>query len=392
MPGQLYGNIDCFAGTSIAAKQASNRIFKNLFDFLNHLTSSGVTTRIAYNTGSFGTGTDYEDGANPFGRNAWACYRFNTSSVRTWDWYMLIQTTSGSGNFGDAPGDPGLVNASAESHSTNEGTIALACAAMITTGGMNLNPWNGTTNNDGDDSKGDPVWTTGSNTDILSVLPRSNNPGGSHDSSKENMAELFNGTTTGLNPRFHFLADEDALAIFISTADNDLYACQYIGYYEPRTELANANFTPLVMFVRDSDTADILNDSETFGTTTGNASAFEGGIAVSGAVRLGRIGRYGAGWQTDASLHPNTMTAPSSHDIFSVPVLSYESPDFGHVGYITSPIYQEVYNVNSHDTNSEVSRVVFGDSASTATTKIFTTWTGSVAGPGSSNARSGSTF
>lgn len=393
MAGPLHGNIDCLAGSSIPSKETSHTMFKNLYDFLNTLTSSGVVTRIAYNTGSFGSGTGYYDDPNPFGRNAWYCFRFNTSSVRTWDWYMLVQHTSGTGNFGQTPGDPGLTNGAAEAQSSNEGTLAIATATLISTGGANLNPWNGTTLNNGDDVKGDPVWNSGSASDILSVLPRSNNAGGSHDTSKQNMAELWNSTSSTSTTRFHFLSDDDGIAFFIgATSDNTTYGINYVGHYQPRSELTSSNFTPMVMFIRNSSTVDLLDSQENYGTTAGTSTNYEGGIVISGAVRIGRIARYDAGWQVDSTVQPNSAITPAQHDVFSVPVLAYESPNLGQVGYIVSPIYQELYNANSHDTNADLSRAVLGNSSTTATTKIFTAWTGSVAAPGTGAARTGSIF
>lgn len=391
MPGEVHGKLDCFVN-SVPAKEVTHSVFKGLFDLLNSLTASGKVTRIAYNTGSNGSGTGYWDDPNPFGNNAWYCYRFNSSSVRTWDWYLLVQNASGSGNFGDSPGNPGLSNGIAQIQSYNEGTIAMAAAAMVTTGGVSVSPWNGTTNNNGEDNKGDPVWNSGSVGDVLRVLPRSNNSGGSHDASRENMAELFNSRSSTLSVRFHILIDDDGLAVFIDPGNNQNYACSYIGYYEPRTELTGAIETPLVMFVKDSTTADIVGENENYGSTTGDNSVWEGGIVARDNCRIGRIGRYSNSWQQDTNLQPNTQLDPGAFDVFSVPVIGYEAGGFGHVGYIVSSIYQEIYNTDSHNVNSDSSRAVFGDSITTAAVKIYTIWTGSIADPGTGSSRTGSQF
>jgi len=394
MSGVIHGNIDCVLGAGIASKEAAHRMFKKTFDFLESLTGSNITTRIAYNTGSFGSGTDDDDGANPWGRNSFACFRFNTSSVRTWEWYMLIQFTSGAGNFGDAPGNPGLLNGVAEFNSSGEGMMGISAATMLTTGGVSFSPWNGTALNDGNDVKGDPVWEVGIASDTLSVLPRSNNEGGSHATSRENMANMFSFTSTGASPRFHIISDEDSIAFFLSWADNDSYGMAYIGPYHPRTEISAANFTPLTMFVPNMASTNTLASLETFGTVNGTpiGSLFAGGIIVSGGVRLGRIARYDANWQIGTSYQPNTALVEPLHDIFSIPVISYEAPNLGHVGYITSPIYQEIYNADNNSENSDLTRVVLGENATTAAVKIYTGWNSAAGTPGSGNARSGTLF
>jgi len=392
MSGTVHGAIDAQVGISIPSKEASEVLFTTLFNFLNTLTGSEIITRIAYNTGSVGSGTDYYDDPNPWGKNAWYLYRWNTSSVRTWEWYMLVQHTSQSGNFGDSPGNPGLLNASAELQSGNEGSIGIATATLITTGGQSLSPWNGTTNNNGEDSKGTPVWESGSNTDILSVLPRSNNTGGSHNTNRENMAEFYNGVTTGLSSRFHFMCDDDAMVSFVSTTNNGLYACNYWGYYQPRNELTSSNFTPMCMLINDSDAVNQLAGNENCGTTTGNATAYEGGVVISGSVVIGRIGQYDSTWMKDVNLQPNTTLPIPAHDIFAVPLHAYESPAFGNVGYLVGQLYSETYAVTSHDINATGNRVVFGESSTVNSVKIWTTWDSGSAAPGTGTSRTGSIF
>jgi len=395
MGGTIHGNVDCLVGSAEPARTAAHTLFTSTFKLLTSLTSSGRVSRIAYNTGSFGTGTGYWDEADNFGRNAWALFRFNTSPARTWEWYFLIQVTSGTGNFGAAPGNPGLLNGVAEAQSGNEGSFGMASATMLGTGGLNLNPWNGTTLNDGNDVKGDPVWSgslADESGDRLAILPRSNNEGGSHTTSRENMAKAYNSGTATVKHRFHILIDDDSIAFFSSEQDSGAYSCNYVGMYEPRTEISGTLFTPMVMFVSNLSLVNLLAAGESYGSTAGNNTGYEGGIVVSGAVRIGRISKTGTSWQEDPELQPNTAIWPPQHDIFSIPVLAFESPDIGHVGYIDTPIYQEIYNAENHATNISVDRTVFGNSTAANTIKIITAWNSSVGAPGTSATRTGSLF
>lgn len=393
MSGTPHGVVDCVL-TSTPTKEITHSMFKSLFDLLNSMTGSGIVTRIAYNTGSNGTGTGYYDEPSPFGNNAWYCYRFNASasSLRTADWYLLVQNASGSGNFGDAPGDPGLVNASSEGQSSNEGTLAFAAAGMVTAAGANANPWNGTTNNDGTDSKGDPVWNSGSVDDVLSVLPRSNNNGGSHDSSRENMAEAYNSTQGSADVRFHFIADNDGLAFFIDNGDNLTYACNYVGHYSPRAEISSSAFVPLLMFIRDGDGNAQPTSFESLGTTTGDGFSYEGGVTIPAGVRVANLAKYESGWMESTTFQPNTALNVPLNDVFAPVVLADEDPNTGQIGFLDTAIYAEIYNVNVHDTNSDQSRTVFSTVTTTEAVKVFTAWSGSAGTPGTGTSRSGSFF
>lgn len=106
--------------------------------------------RIAYNTGSAAGGNGYWDQAQAIGNNAFSVYRFMSASV---PFNMLLQYCSTNGTFGNSPGDPGTLDAG-----TGGPTIGIAFAAR--TDGNNA--WNGTTLNNGNDSKSSTlVWTSG---------------------------------------------------------------------------------------------------------------------------------------------------------------------------------------------------------------------------------------
>ena len=70
-----------------SSTEAHQAAFKILFDFMESLVTAGIATRIALNYGqtsytptgrnSWGTGTDFYDGATPFGEGAFMVYRMN---------------------------------------------------------------------------------------------------------------------------------------------------------------------------------------------------------------------------------------------------------------------------------------------------------------------------
>lgn len=167
----------------VGAGDAFNTIFEfvRLVKFLDNASVCGIQ-RIASNYGSnftvsnsytilsdkvlHGTGFEYET-TRP-GNNAWVLYKFNNAQV---PFYLLIQHCSIEGTFGNSPGNPG---------SMSQTGIGVQIA-MRSDGG---NPWNGTTNNNGADTKGSPCWVK-STANKVYVFPRCNNTGGSYTTTKQ---------------------------------------------------------------------------------------------------------------------------------------------------------------------------------------------------------------
>lgn len=387
-----------YSGTAVAGKQIANEYFKGFFDLLNAATGSGIVTRIAYNTGSdagTGTGTGFHDEANRFGKNAWACYRFNSTATRSWDWYFLIQFSSQSGNFGDAPGNPGLLNGDSAAQGANEGAIGIAAAAMVDNMGAATNPWNGTTGNDGNDSKGDPVWQTGSVGDRLFVLPRSNSPDGDHASSRENMAELYNSTTTGQTLTFNIVVSEDGLVFATSNGTiANTWNVGYVGTYQPAGFLSASIPTPLLMVVADQDGAAILPVNTSVGARDGN-NTYEGGIAVDSDSIAFAIDRPDTVLFANTKSRPNKLfTGQRTYDEWAVVVLADddEKEVKGFIGHINTDLYRESYGVTNGSLSLDQTRLPLGSLDSPFDTKVTIPWTGSASLPKSFKGREGETF
>ena len=144
-------------------------------NFFRHCETNGLCTVVASQYGSGGTGEDFHDQANPAGENAFTYAEWDAGTLR---FGVLVQWADAS-NFGSSPGNPALL-----SDTTFDG-VGLQMAFRED----GTSPWSGTTNDNGADSKGTPVWTPGTST--VHVFPRSNNPGppiGDHNTHKENMA------------------------------------------------------------------------------------------------------------------------------------------------------------------------------------------------------------
>lgn len=365
--------LNIFSGPGVIARQNVNELFKNVTDTLNLLTASNTVTRIAFNTGSNaggGNGQGFHNEFNHWGRNGWACYRFNSTETRTWDWYLLLQFTSQSGNFGDAPGNPGLANGVAEPQNTNEGTMAVAAAAMVNSAGSSVNPWNGTTNNDGNDSKGDPVWATGSAGDRLFVLPRSNSDDGNFAASRENMARTFNSTGTTNDMYYHVVASEDGIVIAADFSENNSWCINFIGSYEPLPSVSSSIPTPLWMYVSDLDSSNVPAPTDFIGTKAGN-TALEGGVAVADGTVRGSVDAYSNTlFSVGASSQPSKiLSSQTTIDEYAFPIVAFdaESGVYGSLGFMNNPLLRQVFNVMGNSLSKDKTRYTVVESGTSRT-------------------------
>lgn len=389
MAGTVLGSVDHVL--SIAASGSIQEQFTNLFRFLNGPLRSGsyvdlVALQYGSNpAGSPAAGSNYHNERNPFGDNAFACFRWRSGSVgadgpsrrRARDFYMLCQWSWGT--FGASPGNPGKIYA---------GSPGLGLAIAWRDDGVSA--WNGTSNADGTDTKGSVVWTSGSS--VVHVLPRSNNAGGSHNLLKENTVGFPQSTT---NPtRYHFLADRDGLLIMGDNSDNASYDYMlYVGAYEP---ISSSQFVtssggnmqmPMVMI--GANGAFPFGISTTYGDLAGNATT-QGGIVGprtgSAEVRTVRMDRYSNNLLSNTSLQPNQQFDPNAYDEFKIPVMLFEAPQFGHVGYLD--MITETYNVPVHSTNADFTKATFGAGGNVI--NLVAPWSGSA--PGSTSTRQGRQF
>lgn len=389
MPGTQSGSVD--HRTNVASPANANQeYFTNLFRFFNGpLRSGSYVDLVALQTGSSAGGTNFHDQNNSFGENAFACFRVRSGSVpgagvstrRAVDYYVLFQWADAAA-FGASPGNPGTINGG-----TTDGT-----AIAVAWRDDGLSPWNGTTLANGNDTKGSSVWTAG--TSSLTVFPRSNNTGGSHNTNKENMMRLQDLSIGGTTYRYHFIADRDCFITFTDEGDNLDYDSIYIhGTFEPLSGFitSSGGNMQMPMFQLGADNAGSLAVATSYGGTAGTANTNGGitGARLSGGARARdlRIDRYSNNLLANTSLQPNPQFIASRFDEFRIPVMVFETPDFGHVGYIDS--LTEVYNASVHDITSGSTKAIFGPTAG-GTIEYVVPWSGSA--PGSTSTREGRYF
>jgi hypothetical protein len=394
MAGTVIGKVD-MKFQSIPENLLVQEAFKNFFDFFEQMVAAGYATRIALQwgsttspvSGSSGLGTGYWDSAASFGENSFALYRMNglasgnTQSARNgttlpdFDYYVLFQWSVTS-LFGASPGDPGLLNAS-----TSDG-LAVAIAVREDGG----NPWNGTSVNDGTDSKGATVWTAGGS--VLHVMPISNTyTAGSHTTNKENMRGVFDSGT--ITTRFHLVGNADSFMTVVDVSDDGSYVSSYFGVYSPRPGLNPS--LPLACVSQNATLPWTDGTVTSWGSTAGNG-ANEGGVLgelltdLMGPLSVGQL----VAGVLEAEAQPNAQFSPAKFDSFPIRVIQRGTGRTGYVGDLDSGLIQVTYGTRSNSMSSDGAWGYF----STTTQNVIhlaVAWGGGAA-PGSGSNRAGTTF
>lgn len=222
MAGTIHGLVNAKIDVASIRFDAARDAFAIIAAFFDHLCTAGggnYMTRIASYWGTGGTGFDRTGGANPSGENAFGVWVLHTSAARPGGGTKLgaiyfflawVDTEPPAGwqlNSGTADG------------------VGLA-GAFLEDGNS---PWNGTTVDDGTDTKGSPLWVAGGST--VHFTERSNAPGGV-DATLANNARSPIGdkqSSTLSDQYLHCIADADQFAI-IGTAGVTSYGSQFGCY------------------------------------------------------------------------------------------------------------------------------------------------------------------
>lgn len=389
----------------------STDYYLTLFNFLSSSGAQGNGIQlIAYNTGTNGTGgMNYSDERNRVGDNSLALFKFSLASP---PFYVLLQFATGSnpatGNpFGIATGASVGLTASIYGNATNaagtdvtnaavagfpasHGAVAIAVACLDNGG----NPWNGTTNANGRDTKGNPVWVSGSDLRSLCTWPRSNGQTGSFDvtssafnpaihTRRHNMIPLVTHfSMSAKHTSVSVLADHTNLLISTDVNNTGNSTFFYFGKYNARPGLV-----PQVPYVCLATTGSGLNPPfsirpQRFGTLNGLPE--EGGVAhpvASFGVRACSLD-YLRTFVTTQQLHPNTMFKfPHKFDQFVYFLLLDEDPNqYGYLG--TIDFFRLVFGTVPRAVSRTRNFAIFGGT-NPAAAKLLIPWDGaSPAGSG----------
>jgi hypothetical protein len=262
----------------------------SLVKWLDTLSDIGITRIASYygaaqtNLGSItskltGTGFNYWDLSNSAGTNAWCLYQFANATP---SFYMLIQWCPG--EFFSIPwgttGAPAAVYTTAATY----GGIGVQFAFRTD----DVSPWNGTTNNNGADTKGTPVWSSGV-TNNLYVFPRCNSLKGDYATKREFLSCFYNRQnlwgTGKLASRLCAVVDASNIAFVTDNSGNTSDGAgkqdvTFFGKFTPINDLNYPSGSAYWMFSTNSDPDPILStlgSTYTWGSTT-PTYARDGGV------------------------------------------------------------------------------------------------------------------
>ncbi len=398
-----YAKLDCYSAPTNTEHIVGEQ-YKNVCDFMTYLSGSGNVTLITWNSGSSAPTGSFEnrtfpDGNLPFGRGAHAVWRINTSSTRNWEWYLYVQVVSGSAAVANETFNQPIVNYSfANIINNGNGRGVIIQAAVCFSGSTSFNPWNGTVSQ-GNSTAANPRWVSGSNDRTLYVLPRSNDLGGSHTTSRNNSTIIVYRALGTTYQRFNMFFDGDSFVFLLSDSGTGNFPNNYIpscvGPFELRNSLTGSGIcsSPYGFAMHYGYNANVPILGSTFGDTAGSTFDPQGGVALPiGTLVSGSKGGIANILQTFSATGYQPNTGLLSIDEFPVAIGVNETPDFGLLGQLNYGLYRTVRGAVSHDTYSNLSRAIFASGGGLfGNLMISAPWTGSYA-PGTTFSRSGSNY
>ena len=394
-----YAKLNCLSNPT-NKENIANEQYKNICDFMSYLTGSGVADLVSWNSGSGAVSGSFDsrtywDGVRPFGLGAHSLWRMKANANRPWDWYLYLQMVSGSATVGAQSFNTPIVNYSyvAAANNSNARGVLVQTATCFS-GTTSFNPWNGTIS-DGNSTAANPRWVSGALDRTMYVLPRSNDLGGSHTTSRDNSTMLTTAVigTTNQN-HSDYIYDGDSLFVhsdynFSRGADVRIY-----GTFDLNPSLSGSGIcggTKGFIMYNGYSNPDTIFTNTAFGSTGGSTYDPQGGIGVPIGIMVSgsRAGVLQVVSNFLATTYePNLIIG--KFDEFPVYVGVSESPYFGFLG--TIDIFKAILGAQSYTTTQDLSRFVLGAGTGQTDRKITLPWTGSYA-PGYIGApRNGYTF
>jgi hypothetical protein len=371
--------IDCLLGDGIAVVR-NLECLESIAQFLDYAEANGLCTRVASQNGLSGSGSDFAFGS--LGNNAWAYFEFDQGAHL---FGLLIQATD-LNNFGAAPGDPGQRD--------NGGTAVVGVQMAVREDG--LSPWNGDTDNDGDDSKGDPVWTDGVST--CHVFPMSSNPAPSnttladydHAVSRENCVGALSISTGVGYSRAHFWCNADGVFFTASSGNGTQYVQQFAcGRYTPHSHMVSSCPVPYFMARSNSGNTGVFEfgpsgtvaDQNQYGSRNGQTPE-EGGVLARLADGVIRLFMFGMSTSLLSSTYqPNTLYPTPRYEVlpFSISAAEpYPINSYGGLGYLPLELYGWGDEMVNLEINAAATITAHGH-PTTGTAKMVVSWDGGAA-------------
>lgn len=413
MAGIPSGRINCLSVIPAIANQyfmngrSHQERFVSLWKYLAVRAAAGKIDLIASNYGvnAGATGVtlntpalDYWD--NPSGNwlahGAFSVWYFKNAQK---PWYLLIQLNLG-GNTAILDGVNMLV-VNGQNPPNDMLQLGIQAAWAEDASGNTANPWNGTTNADGNDrpypagQPNSPRWAAPPGGKVY-VLPRENSDGGNYAATKKScagagMRSYYENYT---NYAYGVVCDDDSIAFYHDPFNSNEWSVSLVTRYTPRSGYTIPRpYMMLTQAYLETDVssrvpfAPFTNATGIYGlptfTSYNDNSGRQGGILIPSTnandnPRRVFIDRYQV--QSNAFFNPANASGTNRYDEWQLIVGAYENsatPDaaFAVLGDM-DPFYREVYNVGSSDTNANLSRVFLGGTTALASIKASLPWDG----------------
>jgi len=432
MTTTIYGKIDCYsdilgaAGTSDA--RLVNETYVQAYKFMQYLETAGVTELYTMYSGTMtsgGTfGVGYWDQASRFGNYPFSVWRFkpNAATGRSWDWYLMLQCTSGANALDSAAAQSLPVRTEDNASAINAYCFLTAGAFALDASGNSITPWSGSVNTTGTGAKGAIVWASGSSPgSSVHVFPRINNTSGTFATNRQCMQQstrLATGAAkTQVKARAHFFSDGDSFLMLQDVAFANgttpalltTYNITFYGPYSMIDAISQSNpgkvlgisgskgFLSFGSRAESSDSS-VFSTTTTIphevglGTATATAATREGGVfaQTNNGVRVLQLSY--SNFNTTTYSPNKLINSGSVYDEKALMVISAGEPNFnGMAGYLNTPLLRSVVGLQTHDVRADGLRAVFGGTAVTSNQMASTPWSGSNS-PGSNLTRDGINF
>jgi hypothetical protein len=432
MATTIYGKIDCYSdivgASGISDARLTNETYVQAYKFMQYLQTEGVTELYTMYSGSvtsggsFGVG--YWDEPTRFGNFPFSVWRFkpNAATGRSWDWYLMLQCTSGANALDSATAQALPVRTEDNNSAVNAYLFLTAGAFALNATGDSITPWSGSVNTAGSAAKGAIVWTSGSSAgSTVHVFPRINNASGTFVVNKQCMQASTRfgtgGSRTQVRARTHFFSDGDSFLMLQDAASTNggsptlaqNYNITYYGPYSmidaisqsnPGKVLGISGSKGFLAFGSRAENAEstvystnttIPNEVQ-IGTATATAATREGGVFATTGTGV-RVLNLSYGNYNTTTYSPNKLiNSGSVYDEKALMVMSVGETNFnGMAGYLNTPLIRSVVGLQSHDVRADGLRAVFGATNTVTLPMASTPWSGSNS-PGTGLTRDGINF
>ena len=369
MSGTIRGRIEC----AIAAADeflCAGEYFKNVYDVLS---GHPLATVVSLGYGSGGTGMGYPNDPGALSDNAHFVVRMDASARRSFPFYIFV--TVGGVNTAVAESVTVLQQSAPTSGS---GQVMISAAVGI---GGDENPYNGTQNADGTDTKPTQIWDVPTGGTNVLALGARNSTLGTDGVNKNNVQPLYSQSQPSQDCRQHIVCDDDTFIFFWDdNYPSGVFEMTVLGCPVTLNDLTYPR--PLYLF---------SNGATAF--FTGNFSNWNSGItAIDTAEDQFEAGSLLVASYDDVLASAYQPDADGGRDLLPVYFGSYDSNDGAADRGLRSQseLLKAVYGVASEDTINSLEYFVIGNS-STTSRKYVVPWDGATT-PGSGFDRSGTDF